>query len=171
MGNDLSLLSDREINRIAQYSKTDILKLYRRFKELDLDGSGTLEPSELMQISKDEANPLMERVIEVFDTDGSASISFLEFLVGIGRLSAAATAEDKEKFLFEVYDVNKDGFISHSDLFKVMKMMVGTNLNDQQLQQLVDRAIRNADKEYNGRLSFEQFQTCVKSLKIAEQFH
>lgn len=38
-----------------------------------------------------------------------------------------------------------------------MKMMVGNNLKDTQLQQIVDKTIINADKDGDGRISFEEF--------------
>ena len=52
-------------------------------------------------------------------------------------------------------------------LSKVMKMMVGDNLTDEQLQQLVDRQIRNADKDYDGSaLSLAPQQTTEPDLHI-----
>ena len=36
-------------------------------------------------------------------------------------------------------------------------MMVGMNLNDVQLQQLVDRTIIQADKDFDGLISFDEF--------------
>lgn len=41
---------------------------------------------------------------------------------------------------FKVYDMDRDGFISNGELFLVLKMMVGSNLKDQQLQQIVDKS-------------------------------
>lgn len=35
-----------------------------------------------------------------------------------------------------MYDIDRDGYISNGELFIVMKMMVGSNLKDQQLQQV-----------------------------------
>jgi hypothetical protein len=35
-----------------------------------------------------------------------------------------------------VYDIDRDGYISNGELFIVLKMMVGSNLKDQQLQQV-----------------------------------
>jgi Ca2+-binding EF-hand superfamily protein len=44
---------------------------------------------------------------------------------------------------FKVYDMDRDGYISNGELFIVLKMMVGNNLKDQQLQQVVpSRGIR-----------------------------
>jgi len=58
---------------------------------------------------------------------------------------------------FRIYDMDKDGFISNGELFQVLKMMVGTNLKDSQLQQIVDKTILSADKDGDGRISFEEF--------------
>lgn len=58
---------------------------------------------------------------------------------------------------FRIYDMDKDGFISNGELFQVLKMMVGSNLKDTQLQQIVDKTIINADKDGDGRISFEEF--------------
>jgi len=44
----------------------------------------------------------------------------------------------------------------------VLKMMVGTNLTDVQLQQLVDRTIIKADKDFDGKISFDEFKMVSK---------
>jgi len=50
-----------------------------------------------------------------------------------------------------------------------MKMMVGDNLTPEQLQQLVDRQMVQADKDGDGKLSYEEFKECVKEIGVAEQ--
>tara|TARA_B110001450_G_scaffold159167_1_gene148463 strand:+ start:176 stop:349 length:174 start_codon:yes stop_codon:yes gene_type:complete len=57
----------------------------------------------------------------------------LEFVQGLNSLSAGSTQEEKLRFAFQIYDINADGFISNGELFQVLKMMVGNNLNDVQL--------------------------------------
>lgn len=63
---------------------------------------------------------------------------------------------------FRIYDMDNDGFISNGELFQVLKMMVGNNLKDTQLQQIVDKTIVFADKDEDGKISFEEF--CSVSL-------
>lgn len=58
---------------------------------------------------------------------------------------------------FKVYDIDGDGFISNGELFTVLKMMVGNNLSDVQLQQIVDKTILEADDDGDGKISFEEF--------------
>ena len=73
------------------------------------------------------------------------------------------------RFAFQIYDINNDGYISNGELFQVLKMMVGNNLNDVQLQQLVDRTIIKADKDRDGKISFEEFQDMVQDLDVIEK--
>ena len=110
-------------------------------------------------------NPLVKRVIAVLDKNKDGNISFLEFVQGLNSLSAGASQEEKLRFAFAIYDINGDGFISNGELFLVLKMMVGNNLNDVQLQQLVDRTIIKADTDFDGKISFEEFCTVSKSIK------
>ena len=58
---------------------------------------------------------------------------------------------------FRIYDMDNDGYISNGELFQVLKMMVGNNLKDTQLQQIVDKTIVFADKDEDGKISFEEF--------------
>ena len=58
---------------------------------------------------------------------------------------------------FSIYDIDQDGFISNGELFQVLKTMVGNNLTDKQLQEIVDKTILYADKDGDGKISFEEF--------------
>jgi serine/threonine-protein phosphatase 2B regulatory subunit len=58
---------------------------------------------------------------------------------------------------FKIYDIDRDGFISNGELFQVLKMMVGNNLKDAQLQQIVDKTIIYSDKDGDGRISYDEF--------------
>ena len=47
-----------------------------------------------------------------------------------------------------------------------MKVLVGNNLKDIQLQQLVDRTIRSVDVDQDGRVSFQEFCKMVSGEKV-----
>ena len=51
----------------------------------------------------------------------------------------------------------------------MLKTMVGNNLTDVQLQQLVDRTIIQADKDMDGMISFKEFSDMVKALEIGDK--
>eukprot|EP01057_Protomagalhaensia_wolfi_P000898 Protomagalhaensia_wolfi_Nauph_80__897@NODE_1517_length_1492_cov_120_861666_g1176_i0_p2_GENE_NODE_1517_length_1492_cov_120_861666_g1176_i0NODE_1517_length_1492_cov_120_861666_g1176_i0_p2_ORF_typecomplete_len178_score34_69EFhand_7/PF13499_6/0_0023EFhand_7/PF13499_6/3_3e10EFhand_7/PF13499_6/8e16EFhand_1/PF00036_32/0_0083EFhand_1/PF00036_32/1_3e05EFhand_1/PF00036_32/6_3e07EFhand_1/PF00036_32/1_1e07EFhand_8/PF13833_6/0_00035EFhand_8/PF13833_6/5e05EFhand_8/PF13833_6/0_12EFhand_8/PF13833_6/4_3e07EFhand len=172
MGNaqgQLTPAEQKELVQSARFTEKDIKRIYKRFKALDTNHNGQLDPHELFDVPEIADNPLVKRVISIFDTNEDGRVSFVEFLVGLAKLTAGTDEYQKTKFAFDIYDVNKDGYISNGELFTVMKMMVGNNLNDNQLQQLVDRTILQADKDGDGMISFSEFQEVVAHVDIAEK--
>uniref|UniRef100_A0A674DYQ0 Protein phosphatase 3 regulatory subunit B, alpha n=2 Tax=Salmoninae TaxID=504568 RepID=A0A674DYQ0_SALTR len=155
----------REKLRIA-FDADEIKRLGKRFKKLDLDNSGSLSVEEFMSLPELQQNPLVQRVIDIFDTDGNGEVDFKEFIEGVSQFSVKGDKEMKLRFAFRIYDMDKDGYISNGELFQVLKMMVGNNLKDTQLQQIVDKTIINADKDGDGRISFEEFCAVVGGLDI-----
>ena len=67
---------------------------------------------------------------------------------------------------FRIYDIDNDGYISNGELFQVLKMMVGSNLKDTQLQQIVDKTILFADKDEDGKINFEEFCEVVGNTDV-----
>jgi serine/threonine-protein phosphatase 2B regulatory subunit len=106
-------------------------------------------------------------MIAIFDEDGGGDVDFQEFVLGLSAFSSKGNKEEKLKFAFKVYDIDRDGYISNGELFIVLKMMVGSNLKDQQLQQIVDKTIMEADKDGDGKISFEEFTTMVESTDVS----
>lgn len=100
-------------------------------------------------------------MIAIFDEDGGGSVDFREFISGLSAFSSKGNKEEKLRFAFKVYDIDRDGYISNGELFLVLKMMVGSNLKDAQLQQIVDKTIMEADKDGDGKISFEEFERMV----------
>ena len=67
---------------------------------------------------------------------------------------------------FRIYDIDNNGFISDVELFQVLKTMVGDNLKDFQIQEIVDMTIRSADKSLDGRINFDEFCQIVEKTKV-----
>ncbi|KAH3682366.1 hypothetical protein WICPIJ_006680 [Wickerhamomyces pijperi] len=152
----------------TNFDHDDIDRLRKRFMKLDKDSSGTISKEEFLSIPGVSSNPLAGRLIETFDRDGSGDIDFQEFITGLSIFSTKGLKEDRLRFAFEIYDIDKDGFISNGELFIVLKAMVGQNLDDEQLQQIVDRTIIENDQDGDGKLSFEEFKKAVEHTEVAK---
>ncbi|XP_017576170.2 calcineurin subunit B type 1b [Pygocentrus nattereri] len=166
MGNEASY----PLEMCSHFDADEIKRLGKRFKKLDLDNSGSLSVEEFMSLPELQQNPLVQRVIDIFDTDGNGEVDFKEFIEGVSQFSVKGDKEQKLRFAFRIYDMDKDGYISNGELFQVLKMMVGNNLKDTQLQQIVDKTIINADKDGDGRISFEEFCAVVGGLDIHKRW-
>lgn len=99
----------------------EIRRLGKRFKKLDLDNSGALSIDEFMSLPELQQNPLVQRVIDIFDADGNGEVDFKEFIHGVSQFSVKGDKLSKLKFAFRIYDMDNDGFISNGELFQVSR--------------------------------------------------
>ncbi|KAL4780553.1 hypothetical protein BJX76DRAFT_337670 [Aspergillus varians] len=150
----------------SNFDKDEVDRLRKRFMKLDKDNSGTIDRDEFLSLPQVSSNPLATRMIAIFDEDGGGDVDFQEFVSGLSAFSSKGNKEEKLRFAFKVYDIDRDGYISNGELFIVLKMMVGNNLKDVQLQQIVDKTIMEADKDHDGKISFEEFTGMVENTDV-----
>ncbi|KAK8392847.1 hypothetical protein O3P69_013106 [Scylla paramamosain] len=162
MGNEASL----PMEMCSNFDADEIRRLGKRFRKLDLDNSGSLSVEEFMSLPELQQNPLVQRVIDIFDADGNGEVDFKEFIQGMSQFSVKGDKESKMRFAFRIYDMDNDGYISNGELFQVLKMMVGNNLKDTQLQQIVDKTVLFADKDEDGKISFDEFCSVVGNTDV-----
>lgn len=166
MGAQLSQEDINELKSSTDFSEEELLRLHKRFKQLDVDSSGAISMSEFLRIPELQQNPLVSRAVSSIDKDSSGEIDFKEFIYAMSVFTGMRKSEQKSKFMFQMYDVDNDGFVSNGDLFNILKTMVGENLSELQLQQLVDRTMYQGDKDKDGKLSFEEFTEITKDFDI-----
>ncbi|KAJ8128608.1 hypothetical protein O1611_g5025 [Lasiodiplodia mahajangana] len=166
MGNSTSMILDNIVQG-SNFDREEVERLRKRFMKLDKDQNGTIERDEFLSLPQISSNPLATRLIAIFDEDGGGDVDFQEFVSGLSAFSSKGDKEQKLQFAFKVYDIDRDGYISNGELFIVLKMMVGSNLKDQQLQQIVDKTIMEADLDKDGRISFEEFTKMVENTDVS----
>jgi len=115
--------------------------------------------------------PFVNELFQEFDTSGDGLVDFREFSFGLSLLTRAS-AEDKLKLCFSIFDTNKDGFIQREELTLIMgtnfKILFGDNKLDA-ARQFVHFAF-TFDKNKDGKLSFEEFKEAILKHPIIVQF-
>eukprot|EP00126_Sphaerothecum_destruens_P007342 Sdes_comp19807_c0_seq4m11935 len=161
MGSASSTLSCEdiaEIETITGFDANQVKKLYRRFKQLDKGNIGEVTAADFMAIPELAMNPLVTRIITLFEQQNLKRINFKLFAKTLSVFIPNRNPEAKLKLAFEIYDIDNDGFISPSDLLHVLKLMVGANISDEQLLQLVKKTIQDIDViDCDGSISYEEF--------------
>lgn len=72
-----------------------------------------------MSLPELQQNPLVQRVIDIFDADGNGEVDFKEFIQGVSQFSVKGDKLSKLRFAFRIYDMDNDGYISNGELFQV----------------------------------------------------
>ncbi|XP_062996246.1 calcineurin B homologous protein 2-like [Elgaria multicarinata webbii] len=167
-----------EIMTETGFSQASVLRLYQRFQALDKDEKGYLSKDDLEGIGELAVNPIGDRIINVFFQDGRETTDFRTFarvLAHFRPVEGPVSSESvnsrlsKLKFAFQLYDQDKDGKISRAEMLQVLRMMIGIQVTDEQLECITDRTVQEADKDGDNAISFEEFAKSVEKLNIEQK--
>ncbi|OCF31693.1 calmodulin [Kwoniella heveanensis CBS 569] len=124
------------------------------------DGDGTITTKELGTVMRSLGqNPTqaeLEDMINEVDADGNNSIDFAEFMTLMARKMHDTDSEDEIREAFKVFDKNNDGHISAAELKHVM-----TNLGEKLSDAEISEMIREADKDGDGMIDYNEFVTMM----------
>ncbi|XP_028680362.1 calcineurin B homologous protein 2 [Erpetoichthys calabaricus] len=172
-----------EIQKETGFSSAHIYRLYDRFQVLDKDDNGVLSRRDLQSIGELAVNPLGDRIIDAFFPNGVETIDFRSFVRILAHFRPTEENRQREpnaseplnsrnsklKFAFQLYDQDKDGKISRAELLQVLRMMVGVEVTDEQLESIADRTIQEADLDGDGTISFEEFKKSLEKVNIEQK--
>ena len=75
------------------FTKQEISILYSNFRDLDTDNNGSLDKNEFFDVPELQENPIVQRIISVFDKNKDEKISFYEFIVGLNMLNSGSNSK------------------------------------------------------------------------------
>jgi serine/threonine-protein phosphatase 2B regulatory subunit len=150
-----------------------IKKLYKKFKQVDKDNSGTIDYSEFLQVMEEEDHPLMQRMFRLFDADNSGRLELKEFIVGLSNYTSAAKT-DKLKFAFMMFDEDGSGFIERHELVRILKSTFRVDPSAEQNVEKMNQATADLDNRAtailtdlglppNGSISYDKFMELAKT--------
>ena len=153
--------------------KREIYALYRRFKHLDRDKMDVISTDAFLSLPELSMNPLIMRVIRVFDDNNDDEVSFVQFAETLSVFSRDADPEKKMEckcvclnycwltcrtVLFKVFDMDNDGYVTQHDIEQVLKMMIGPQvISPQDLDRIAAETIRESDKNGDGKITLDEF--------------
>ncbi|CAI7734028.1 unnamed protein product [Closterium sp. NIES-54] len=143
-------------------SQEEIAALYRRFCALDRNGKGYVSGDEFLSIPEFAINPLAHRLLGMLE-----GVNFKDFVKWLAAFSSRATAEDRTRLVFAVYDVDGDGKISKGDLLAMLRDLSGGFLSDEQREEVVVQAMQQAGFSSDSLLSFNDvYKVIGKQLRL-----
>ncbi|KAK2466131.1 hypothetical protein APHAL10511_001773 [Amanita phalloides] len=169
MGKSQSKLSPEQLADLQKNTYFDKKELQQWYKGFRKDcPSGQLTKSEFCQIYRQffpfgDPTDFADYVFDVFDENKNGTIDFKEFIVALS-ITSRGRLEEKLKWAFQLYDIDKDGFITYDEMLQIVQSiykMTGEMVNlppdEDTPQKRVDKIFRNMDKNSDARLTFEEF--------------
>lgn len=132
------------------------------FRVIDSNGDGKISPEELGDIlrrlghNKSSASKEAEGMVSAVDRDGDGLIDIDEFMEAVVVRIGAAAGEEDLVAAFQVFDANKDGYISAWELRRVLRSL--RQLDGCCSLRRCARMIRAVDRNGDGRVDFEEFR-------------
>lgn len=97
-----------------------LAKIKARFDDIDIDGSGSIDATELFEALGEPRSPFTDSVFAIIDIDGSGLIEFEEF-VRIMATYCMYTQDEILRFCFEMFDKDGSGAIDERELVELCK--------------------------------------------------
>ncbi|KAJ3335769.1 hypothetical protein HDU93_004457 [Gonapodya sp. JEL0774] len=161
MGNKNSHFTDEELDVLEEctfFTKREILRIHKWFKRITGKSKDTLTRDEFLALPELAQNPFKERIAEAFITSGDKNATFDDFLDFLSVFSESATRDVKAFYAFRLYDFDEDGYLNEDDISKVVKLVVGDELNSEEIKVVCDNIFEEADIDGDKRLSFVEFE-------------
>jgi Ca2+-binding EF-hand superfamily protein len=175
MGNESSYASqslhtEAKLKQIATKNKLkleEVKYLLDKFMSVSslIVNDGIIDIKEFQEALGLKSQKLASYIFSAFDADRNKKIDFEEFVRGLSILSFNATIKESAKFYFDIFDINKDGFITKDELRKIIKYSLIQNdhvqLTKMQIRKIVDLTFHKIGKDNDDMISFDEFLVYV----------
>jgi calcium-dependent protein kinase len=122
IGPDVIIYDPRALEAVdaLHLTQSHLQTLRRRFDDIDIDGSGSIDIDEFLESIGEQRSPFTDRIFKTIDIDGSGSIEFDEF-IRILATYCMYTKDDILRFCFECFDKDGSNAIDENEFMQLCK--------------------------------------------------
>jgi len=103
-------------------------------------------------------NPLVMRIIALFDTEETDEVNFKQFITTLSAFHPKASVQERLRVAFRIYDMDNDGVISQRDLSQTLVLMAGNNLTQSQLNIIAEETVKAATRDGSSAITLQHFE-------------
>jgi len=157
---DVSLASI-DMSEMDDKTRIKFVELKRTFDLFDLDESGSVDSSELMQLMLALGIDLNEKergnVMKEFDRDGNGNICWQEFWTYMYRRNDQIDAQQVVHEVFDAIDADGSGALTVQEFTEVLQHL-GTDMTDRDIENMC----REIDSSGDGTISLDEFAVALE---------
>ncbi|XP_046310502.1 calcineurin B homologous protein 2 isoform X3 [Marmota monax] len=157
-GSHAALIPDVDsIRRETGFSQASLLRLYHRFRALDRNKKGYLRSQRL------DFSGFVRVLAHFRPIDDDTGVRDPK------QPEPLNSRMNKLRFAFQLYDLDQDGKISRHEMLQVLRLMVGVQVTEEQLESITDRTVQEADEDGDGAVSFLEFTKSLEKMDIEQK--
>ena len=146
------------------FSVEELKILWNRFEFLrkDQQTNGIINMAAFKDALGLQSEGYTHLIFSAFDTSGTNHISFTDFVQGLSSICPRASTKEKAKFVFNMFDMDKNGVIDKNELQKLLDISLGANslikLPQSYLDKIIDNTFAKMDHNNDGMITLEDFE-------------
>uniref|UniRef100_A0A2C9KFB3 NADPH oxidase 5 n=1 Tax=Biomphalaria glabrata TaxID=6526 RepID=A0A2C9KFB3_BIOGL len=128
-------------------------------------GTETLTLAQFQEAMQVKESFFVDRCFQLFDVDHDGEVN-LQYVITQLRSLVFGNQTEKIRFLFNIYNIRGTGKIGKSEINQVLKSCViesKLQMSEDNIQALTDALISAADKDKDGKISFEELKSLVEA--------
>lgn len=174
-----------DLCRSTKFTRKELKFMYQGFKQVCPTGivhEHTFRDIYAQFFPQGDVSQYAHYLFQAFDQDHNGTITFQDFVVGLSALSRG-DPEDKLRWAFRLYDLNRDGIISRDEMLDIIvsiHSLVGNSGNSSSasaggrdeddphaVRDHANRVFQRLDINQDGVVTLEEFvDTCLKDQNV-----
>lgn len=134
-------------------TQSDLRTLRAAFNTVDFDGSGSVDPAELLEALQEARTPLTDGIFKLMDLDGNGVISFDEYVCCLTTYCLYSES-DILRFVFDLFDVDESGQLDEKEVVELCKAV---NEGRPLFAGNFATALQSFDVDEDGLIDFTEF--------------
>jgi len=142
----------------SRYNKKELKQIYKRFSTFVTGGN--MSKDQFIDIYLNCSNSknisvIAEHIFRTCDVDESQSIDFVEF-IGCLSVTTRGTLMEQIKWIFDLYDINKDNVIEIEEIQEILDSVGALGLEHNDPERIIAK-FNEMDGDSDGLLSQSEF--------------
>jgi serine/threonine-protein phosphatase 2B regulatory subunit len=147
----------------THFTEDEVKALHQRYESLSKSRTkdGKIDVAEFQKALGIRNPEFAQQIFRAFDVNRGKNIDFEEFLKGLSATSKKATLEEKARFCFKIYDINRSGYIVAGEMRKIILLSVRGNhsLSEADAQKTANDLFKKFDASHDGKIHINEFIT------------
>ncbi|KAK7115276.1 hypothetical protein V1264_001176 [Littorina saxatilis] len=162
---EAGLVEFQKLHQKLGISFEQMQELLDKFENIHPNNGGQITLEQFASYLQLPESPALQEVFHLYDRDGSGTIDFREYVIGLMLVSHPVNSEDNLQHAFKLFDSDNKGYLTPEELQKILRNAF--SMEDEQAAGL----FQDIDTDKDGRVTYDDFKAyAVEKPEYAKLF-